>query len=779
MDKMSTFHHTYNGIPTVDNSQAVCFDADAFGYRSLDHIARDRLSGFIDIEITTMTPTLPGFKTRDGTIAVPSGSGNPDGATSIQDALIPATALKGMLSSAYEAVTMSRLRIFDKQHTRTLSHRPPARKAQSTYPAFLTSEGDSWELVFTFKKKVFDAQFWTGNKRPQTVGLIDSTAGEDGYSDVAQLRRDLPHLTAVQYRSRKVKIQKDTTREIATEVRFRDRADRQVDLYLKGAKEKRQYFPNRGFVVRTRSDDHTISESERKRYEFIFPFVEKGSEKEAYRLQVDRTIMEQFLSTLHDYARNTLDEAQRLGYSARMNTRDGRDAAAHAALSSTPRLVHNYLNPQLLAGEPFERIDITDGAIESYLKEHLKEVRDKNAPGIPVFVSIDINKDDGTWKLASIKISPVGRMIGKDSVSAYKLAKDQNIDPASSLDTTSPGDSLWGFVPQPPSGDTSPTGGLQGRIAIESAYFINSQSTSSDSHTAFLRVHEPAYFLTLASPKPRTGVPYLRDSSGRNLERKNPESSRKTPIPRDHTFIAGQTLTHKVYPTHQQLIKKQVDLPTSTAETSMTSKITSWIEPGAVFHSRIHFTNLSNQELSILLWLLRPAMLAEGIKKIEEGYHHIGFGKPIGMGSVRINATSCHVLTGKELAAQYEALDNVCGLFNPIRLINGDLKKVKPINIQGHINTFLPEGFKESLPVKCFRRQACGWNDNVPVSYPTIEQEGRQSEDVSDNPTLLWFRKREDNRVKLASLYEDGAKQEDIHKAESNFGTYQLPCLDE
>lgn len=375
---MSTFHHAYNGIPTVDSSQAVCFDADTFGYRSLDHIARDRLSGFIDIEITTMTPTLPGFKTRDGSIAVPSGSGNPGGATSIEDALIPATALKGMLSSAYEAVTMSRLRIFDKQHTRTLSHRPPARKAQSTYPAFLTSDGDSWELVFTFKKKVFGAQFWTGNQRPQTVGLIDSTAGEDGYSNVAQLRRDLPHLTAVQYRSRKVKIQKDTTRDIATEVRFRDRTDRQVDLDLKGAKAKRQYFPNRGFVVRTRSDDHTISESERKRYEFIFPFVEKDSEKEAYRLQVDRTIMEQFLSTLHDYARNTLDEAQRLGYTARMNTRDDRKAAAQTALSNTPRLVHNYLNPQLLAGEPFERIDITDGAIESYLKEHLKEVHDKN-----------------------------------------------------------------------------------------------------------------------------------------------------------------------------------------------------------------------------------------------------------------------------------------------------------------------------------------------------------------------------------------------------------------
>lgn len=773
---MSKFHHAYNGIPTVDNSQAVCFDADAFGYRSLDHIARDRLSGFIDIEITTMTPTLPGFKTRDGTIAVPSGSGNPGGATRIQDALIPATALKGMLSSAYEAVTMSRLRIFDKQHTRTLSHRPPARKAQSTYPAFLTSDGDSWELVFTFKKKVFDAQFWMGNQRPQTVGLIDSTVGEDGYSDVAQLRRDLPHLTAVQYRSEKVKIQKETTREIATGVRFQDRADRQVDLDLKGTKEKQQYFPNRGFVVRTRSDDHTISESERKRYEFIFPFVEKGSEKEAYRLQVDQTIMEQFLSTLHDYARNTLDEAQRLGYT----TRDGRDAAAHAALSNTPRLIHNYLNPQLLAGEPFERIDITDGAIESYLKEHLKEVHDKNAPGIPVFVLIDVNKGDGTWKLASIKISPVGRMIGKDSTSAYKLAQDQDRDPARSLDVASPGDTMWGFVPQTKDNGETPAGGLSGRILLEPAYFSRS-SSSSPEVDRLLKVHHPAHFITLASPKPRTGVPYLRDSEGYNLERRSPGADRKNPVPRERAFLTGQTLIRKVYPTHRELIDEKVTLPESTAETAMASKITSWIEPEAVFLSRIHFTNLSERELAVLLWLLKPNMLSEGVKNIKEGYHHLGFGKPLGMGTVRVDAISCCLVIGSILAQQYISLNGVIGHFGEIALENGQMKKIKNIKIQGHINKhLLPTKFTDSLPVKCFCKQACGWKDGQPVYYPTDQSKSAASSSTSDNPTLTWFRKREDNRVKLASLYDDAnVEAKDIESAESQFGRYSFRTLDE
>lgn len=777
---MTRFHHAYNGIPTVDSSQAVRFDTDAFGYRSLDHIARDRLSGSIDIEIKTMTPTLPGFKTRDGSIAVPSTSGNSDGATSIQDALIPATALKGMLSSAYEAVTMSRLRIFDKQHTRTFSHRPPARKAQSTYPAFLTNNGDSWELVFTFKKKELDTQFWTGNQRPQAVGLIDSTAGTDGYSDVAQLRRNLPHLTTVRYQSRKVKIQKGATREIATDVRFRDHTDRQVDLNLKGDEKTPHYFSNRGFVVRTRSDDHTICESERKRYEFIFPFVEKGSEKEAYRIQVDQTIMGQFLSTLHDYAQNTLDEAQRLRYTSQANSHDERIKAEQTALSNTPRLVHSYLKPQLSQRKPFTQIDITDKAIELYLKKHIEDIQNEGAPGIPVFVSIDISNEDETWKLASIKISPVGRMIGKDSVSAYRLAQDQHIDPAHSLEKASPGDSLWGFAPQADDSEDNSPGGLRGRIEIKSAHFVTQDSVSYDKHTHLLRIHKPGFRLVLSSPKPRTGVPYLRDSRGNSLERKDPGSDRRTPIPRDHTFVAGQTLTRKVYPTHQQLIKKQVDLPESTTDKAMTSKIASWIEPDAVFHSRVHFTNLSNRELAILLWLLRPTMLAEKIKRIEEGYHHIGFGKPIGMGSVRIEATSCRVFTGKVLAEQYEALAGVCGLFNPIPLSNGEFRKVREIGIQGHIDKYLPEGFKESAPVRCFRRQACGWNDNRPVSYPTLGQEGQQSEDVSDNPTLLWFRKREDNRVKLASLYEDAsAAQKDIEQVESHFGCYSFETLDE
>ena len=51
---------------------------------------------------------------------------------------------------------------------------------------------------------------------------------------------------------------------------------------------------------------------------------------------------------------------------------------------------------------------------------------------------------------------------------------------------------------------------------------------------------------------------------------------------------------------------------------------------------------------------------------------------------------------------------------------------------------------------------------------------------TSDNPTLTWFRKREDNRVKLASLYDDAnVEPKEIENAESQFGWYSFRTLDE
>jgi hypothetical protein avisC_11520 len=786
---MSKFHHAYNGIPTVNRNKSVQFKDGTFDYAPLDYIAPDRLSGFIDVKIETMTPTLPGFKTRDGAIAVPSASGNPDGARSIHDAFIPATALKGMLSSAYEAATMSRLRIFDQQHKRVYSHRPPARKAQSTYPAFLTHNGSYWEIIFPFQENNIpkSTDDW---KKWRFIGLIDSIEGEDGDKNIEDIRTELQHLTEVRYKQEEKEIQNNATRLIATHVQTHKDGKRQPARALGKNLEYTENLHLRGFIVRTRNDENQPINSKRKRYEFIFPFVDRINIKKAYRNKLDTALIKNFLSTLHDYAQNCLNEAKRLGYTTIQTQSEKRKEAAQSALSNTPRLIHEFLQGKLYEGYPLSKIDISDQAIEEYLKDYLNEAHAKHAPGIPIFISLNTDNKDNDWEVAAVRISPVGRMIGKHSVSAYKLAQDQGITPANSLTTITPGDSLWGFIPQSNDDNDKPSGGLRGRILIEAAHFTDRKPKSSDRTTStdLLKIHNPPLYVTLSSPKPQTGVPYLRDSEGLSLEDATKVPTKRNPVPRDHTFLSQQTLIRKVYPTHRNMLTAGEDqIVETTKKSSMTSTIASWIEPEAIFRTRIHFINLSERELAVLLWLLKPSSFAKRRSKdLKEGYHHIGLGKPLGMGTIRVEADSCLYLSGTDLKTQYTELGGVLTYFDDQTLKNSHTKVLRDTDIGRYITEHILDDFEKSLPVRSFCVQARGWADKLQVSYPIETTESAVSFSPAENATLNWFKKREDNRVKLALLYEErmtqGSDTKDeldklIEAEEEKFGPFSFDIL--
>lgn len=77
------------------------------------------------------------------------------------------------------------------------------------------------------------------------------------------------------------------------------------------------------------------------------------------------------------------------------------------------------------------------------------------------------------------------------------------------------------------------------------------------------------------------------------------------------------------------------------------------VKPDVKFSFRVHFDNLSTKELGALCW----ALTLPGPKKDEEGkdlcfYHHLGMGKPYGMGSVELDA-SLRIITRKK---RYSAL---------------------------------------------------------------------------------------------------------------------------
>jgi hypothetical protein len=139
------FHNPYNFIPTPDRS-GVLDDLFAGDYNPVldmrnmpediskmpreDHSRywSERYTGTIPVVLKTRTPM---FITDPATKRLLAGTEGQSNAHYCYDTLdyIPSTALKGMLSSAYEAITNSRYRVFKKtQHNQRLGYRDGFRR---------------------------------------------------------------------------------------------------------------------------------------------------------------------------------------------------------------------------------------------------------------------------------------------------------------------------------------------------------------------------------------------------------------------------------------------------------------------------------------------------------------------------------------------------------------------------------------------------------------------------------------------------------------------------
>ena len=102
----------------------------------------------------------------------------------------------------------------------------------------------------------------------------------------------------------------------------------------------------------------------------------------------------------------------------------------------------------------------------------------------------------------------------------------------------------------------------------------------------------------------------------------------------DKTVIRGHKLYwHQGLDTDQDSMFEQIKehAPISPKDTQHTRFKP--LKPGVQFSFRVHFENLSDRELGALYWTLHP----QG----EQGRrycHHLGMGKPLGMGAVELYA---------------------------------------------------------------------------------------------------------------------------------------------
>ena len=175
--------------------------------------------------------------------------------------------------------------------------------------------------------------------------------------------------------------------------------------------------------------------------------------------------------------------------------------------------------------------------------------------------------------------------------------------------------------------------------------------------------------------------------------------------------------------------------------------IKGWIKPGTEFEVSLYVQNLQREEVGALLWLLSLSELYEG-----NYYFRLGYGKPLGFGSVRLEVDAEHLPlgTGKDWKEYYAALDE----FPPATLDKSKRKTcmqvfeasmVEAYNTDNTYPTF------DDLPFICdFLQVLSGPTDDAPIHYPRLDPKP-----APEGENFRWFTENEKKIQKaLPAVYD-------------------------
>lgn len=719
---MSKFHHAYNGIPTKRS------DDDLFlkdGQPDpLDHLAPDTYSGTLKLTIETQTPLITAWRDPDGRLVVPSASGEKKGALTDDDAIIPASSLKGVLSSAYEEVTQSRLRVFDND-----KRRPQFRYTTDHPQRWQKNDIPSWKPGFLRVTNGDAGPEWRIHLQ-QCALLPDSIDAEvdftgtregEGVDDLlTRLRSRTPHLSEVASftafrpeRPKRAKRGPKQKPEEGNKLIVSKIEDINICTPKSAEEAGLQQIQCIGYVVRLTNvpESGILTDDDRliktKHNEYIFYTNTRAPKPK--RIHPDE--INPFVATVL--------EAARIAIPYYLENKKAR----HTLIDSAIRYIENEF------GDIQIKSALTTESIYKFLLSAAG-----SEPGVPVFAR---KRSNGEWEMM---FSQLGRSTTPGSLSPSQLAERGNIYPARSVAETSAADRLWGFVAQ--ESDDSISAALKGRIYLTNAHLQPREDITCLMSAAIGKGWIPPI---LAGPKPWTAQPYLRSIDGSGIFNKE----------RSECFTDQHSLIRKTYPTHRFLLSQGRQSifsreATSRKPSSSEVLIGSYVNSGAVFESTLRFEGLNAKELSILLWLLDPKKIVPKYQRTAGalGFFHLGLGKPLGFGTVCIRAEILTLISSKTLAGSYRGLKSVLSFDKLTRCSN----EQKSLDAEiASVNEALPDAMKEqsSLAVRAFVRSAYGWKededeklDSDPVSYTPYTTSGKKS------PIIKYFKEYEQKRIK-------------------------------
>ena len=279
---------------------------------------------------------------------------------------------------------------------------------------------------------------------------------------------------------------------------------------------------------------------------------------------------------------------------------------------------------------------ITDQAVADYKntltsfqKEHFDEDVGCLKEGAPVFFTVDANHT-----IRNFGHSPFFRVAAFNdhghAVSPRDLIPDSLSRSSTVVDYS---DALFGFT-----GGSDGFESCAGRVSVTDATPVDESGNLWLASQKEYQILEPQI---LSTPKPTAYQHYLVQQSDEREKLRHYDASSESTIIRGHKLYWHQGNRSAYYIQEQEHKGDHLDPATgrvredSTQHTQMRP-----VRPEVRFKFRIYFENLSDAELGALCWTLEPQGDPAVMGHAQRAYHHkLGMGKPLGMGSVRLDAT--------------------------------------------------------------------------------------------------------------------------------------------
>jgi CRISPR-associated protein (TIGR03986 family) len=607
------FYHAYNYIPTPDRNDGSLPEAFRDGSPAThDHLAPQLLNGRIDVEMTVVTPLVIGDvvtppdvgdtaaasnKRKHTRLRVASASGKPRGADGSDDVLIPITSVKGMLRSAFEAVTLSR---FGQLPTadQYLTYRARASAALGLLPVRIEIQANGSVLAHPLD----GAPGPTGSRPLPAAVWKDEQGGPDSFAPGGL---ELMHAIG---RSQAV-------------------TDATLTLVQRNPGQQNAYHE---WVVTHLGGIRTVTIGGPSRCPGVTYSITASSP--GWLCRTGRGIIPN-------------KHSERLFFSSRPS----------APVPLTEDHVRRYRT-------------ILDSYVEG-------EGANPSEPVLSYVPSAAVPFHDGDLVYAVLDdvggiVELVPTMIGRRTFqeSPVSIAEARGMEPASCRAKASSADRTWGFVHEAQPGQPDSQGPRLGAEADAHRGQIVIGAVASLS----VRLERPRGGIVLrelASPKPNAARFYVFDADGRPIQAQTGAWSSET-VGRlgrkEEFYLPGDSLPRKVYPHHRSATSGAA-FPATAVDpggipNDRNSTVESYIDRGSAFTFSVDFVNLTRLELAALVWLLDSRNLATADSPTGRGYHRLGHGRPLGLGSVQLDVTSVHVSTGKEVGYGYFDITSCLGL---------------------------------------------------------------------------------------------------------------------